>query len=209
MAKAVCAAEQKPEVFVNVVGVSHYQPSGGRVYDESHAGDNFDFMSKLCVEWEKAAQLPEGATTRLTQIRTGAVVGREGGMIKSLILPFFLGLGGPVASGKQILPWIHIEDLSNLIKFAIENKVPGILNGVAPEIVTNAQFSKVFAASFSPPRPAIFPLPEFVLNLIFDKERAVILATGAKINPKRTQEVGFKYKFPDLKSACKDVAKLF
>jgi len=208
LAKAIAAAEQKPEVFVNIVGVSHY-PANDKTYDESYPGDSFDFMSKLCVEWEKAAQLPPNITTRLVQVRTGAVIGREGGMIKSLLLPFFLGVGGPVASGKQYMPWIHLDDMANLIKYSIENDVTGVLNAVAPESVTSSQFAKVFAGSFSPPRPAIFPLPEFVLNLIFDKERAVILATGAKIQPKRTLEVGFQYKFPDIKSACKDEAKLF
>lgn len=210
LAKAVAQAEEKPDVFVNIVGVSHYKPTDTKVYDESHPGENFDFMSKLCVEWEKAAKLPDDCKTRLISLRTGAVIGREGGMIQSLIIPFFCGVGGPVATGKQALPWIHVEDLANLIKFAVENKsVNGILNGVAPDIITNNQFSQIFAGSFNPPRPAVFPLPEFVLNLIFDKERAVILATGAKISPKRTQEVGFKYKYPDIKSACKDVAKLF
>lgn len=78
------------------------------------------------------------------QVRTGAVVGREGGMIKSMFIPFFLGVGGPLGSGKQYLPWIHVEDHVNLIRYAIENPtVKGILNGVAPEIVTNAEFSKV------------------------------------------------------------------
>lgn len=210
LAKVIAAAEEKPDVFVNIVGVSHYRPSETKVYDESYAGDDFDYMSRLCVEWEKAAQLPDGIKTRQVQIRTGAVIGREGGMIQSLVVPFFFGVGGPVATGKQPLPWIHVEDMANLIKFAIENNnVRGILNGVAPDIITNSQFSKVFASSFSPPRPAVLPLPEFMLNLIFDKERAVILATGAKINPKRTQELGFKYKYPDIKSACKNVARLF
>ncbi|XP_063703613.1 epimerase family protein SDR39U1 [Culicoides brevitarsis] len=211
LAKAVAEAEQKPEVFVNIVGVSHYKPRADpKPYDESHPGENYDFMSKLCVEWEKAAQLPEGSKTRLVQVRTGAVVGREGGMIKSMFVPFFLGVGGPLASGKQFLPWIHVEDHASLVRFAIENQaVSGILNGVAPEIVTNAEFSKTLASSFTPPRPAIFPMPEFVVNLIFNEERAVIVTNGAKIEPKRTQELGFTYKYPDIKSACKEVAKLF
>lgn len=210
LAKVISDADEKPDVFVNIVGVSHYQPNAAKIYDENHPGDDYDFMSKLCVEWEKAAQLREGTPTRLVQIRTGAVIGREGGMIQSLVVPFFFGVGGPVASGNQPLPWIHVEDMANLIKYAIENEsVKGILNGVAPDIVTNAQFSKVFAGSFSPPRPSVIPLPEFVLNMIFGEERAVILASGAKISPKRTQEVGFKFKYPDIKSACKNVARLF
>lgn len=101
-------------------------------------------MSKLCIAWEKAATLKPESTCRNVKIRTGVVLGRDGGMIKSLIVPFFFGLGGPVVDGKQHLPWIHMTDLCELIRYSIENdKVTGILNGTAPEIITNGEFTKV------------------------------------------------------------------
>lgn len=165
-------------------------------------------MSKLSIEWEKAATISKDVGVRNVKIRTGVVLGREGGMVAALILPFWFGFGGPVGDGKQPLPWIHITDLCNLIKFSIENpKVEGVLNGVAPQIITNGEFSKAFAKALW--RPALIPLPEFVVDTLFSKERSVLLTTGAKIKPKRTLETGFKYEFGEIFPACKDVGSLF
>lgn len=195
-------------MFVNISGVSNYKPNPSRVYNEDDKCDEYDYMSKLCIEWEKAATLPKELGVRNVKIRTGVVLGREGGMISSLILPFWFGGGGPVASGQQPLPWIHADDLCSLIKFSIENpKVEGVLNGVAPQIITNQQFASAFGRALW--RPALIPLPEFVVDALFSKERSVLLTTGAKIEPKRTLETGFKYEYPDISSACKDVARLF
>lgn len=205
LVKSIVEAKNKPKVFVNISGVSLYQPSEKK-YTENDQGDDYDFMSKLCLVWEEAANIPEKSGVRQVKVRTGAVIGREGGMIKSLLVPFWFGVGGIIGDGKQILPWIHMTDLCNLIKYSIENeKVSGVLNGVAPQIITNADFTKAFASAMR--RPAIFPMPEFVLNLLFAKERAVLLTTGAKIVPKRTQELGFKFEFPEIRSACKEVVK--
>ncbi|XP_055615540.1 epimerase family protein SDR39U1 [Toxorhynchites rutilus septentrionalis] len=206
-ARAIERATVKPRAFVSIVGVSHY-PAGPQPNTEESKTVEFDFMSRLCVEWEKAANLSDNSICRVSKVRSGVVIGREGGMILSLILPFWFGFGGPIADGKHDLPWIHVQDLCNLIKFAIERpEVSGVLNGVAPELVTNYDFTKAFAAALV--RPALFPMPEFVLNLIFDKERAVLLTKGAKVVPKRVQEFGFQYQYPDIRSACKDVARLF
>ncbi|XP_055603668.1 epimerase family protein SDR39U1 [Uranotaenia lowii] len=206
-ARAIEKATVKPRVFVSISGVSHY-PAGPKPNTEEAKTVEFDFMSKLCVEWEKAANLSENSICRGVKVRSGVVIGREGGMIQSLILPFWFGLGGPIGDGSHDLPWIHIHDLCQLIKFAIENdKVSGILNGVAPQLITNKDFTKAFASALI--RPALFPLPEFVLNLIFGKERAVLLTQGAKVVPEKPVQLGFQYQYPDIKSACKDVAHLF
>lgn len=227
--KAIQGAAIKPDVFVNVSGVSLYKPSD-KVYTEDDKGQDYDYMSKLCLEWEKAADLNSECGVRNVKIRTGVVLGREGGMIKNLILPFWFGMGGPVCDGKQILPWIHMIDLCNLIKYSIENKnVNGVLNATAPEIITNMQFSKVvkelwyylpehtltkFVFSFKAFakalfRPALIPLPEFVVKAIFGNERMVLLTTGAKVMPKRTLETGFKFEYPTIQKATKEVGSLF
>lgn len=208
LVRAIEAAPKKPEVFVNISGVSNYKPDAKKVYTEEDTSVDYDFMSNLCIEWEKAATIPKEIGVRNVKIRTGVVLGREGGMIQSLFLPFFLGVGGPVASGVQPLPWIQIEDLCNLIKFSVENpKVEGILNGVAPQVVTNADFSQAFGKALW--RPALIPLPEFVVEYLFSKERSVLLTTGAKISPKRTLESGFQFKYPDISSACKSCSSMF
>lgn len=117
-------------MFINISGVSNYKPNATKIYTEEDSGEDYDYMSKLCIEWEKAATLPKEIGVRSVKIRTGVVLGREGGMINSLFFPFFLGVGGPVATGLQPLPWIHITDLCNLILYSMENsKVEGVLNG--------------------------------------------------------------------------------
>lgn len=208
LAKAIKMAEKKPEVFISICGVSLYKPNDAKIYTEDDKGEDYDFLSNLCLNWEKAATIPADIGVRSVKIRTGVVLGREGGMIKSLYFPFFFGAGGPVASGHQPLPWVHIDDLCSLFLFAVENKkVNGILNGVAPDIITNAQFAKAFGKALK--RPAVIPLPEFVVNLIFQEERAKLLTTGPKVAPKRTLETGYKFEFPEIDLACKDCSDFF
>ncbi|XP_034831233.1 epimerase family protein SDR39U1 [Maniola hyperantus] len=206
LATAINKSQQQPKVFVLVTGVGAYEPSETTKYDESSPTTGQDFFSQLLVDWEKAASV--NPPVRLVIIRSGVVIGREGGMIKNMFLPFYLGLGGPIASGKQFLPWIHVEDLIRLIQFSIEcQEVKGILNGVAPHIITNAEFTKAFAKALS--RPAIFPVPEFILNFLLNEERAMLLTKGQHVTPKRTLEYGFKFKYPKIEDACAECAHLF
>lgn len=144
LAEAIGNARPKPNVFVTISGVGIYPPSTDKEYTEESEVKQYDFLSKVCHEWEAAAKLPQNMKVRQVTIRSGVVLGRHGGMIKQLYLPFCLGLGGPVLPGNQYLPWIHINDITRLILFAIENpKVEGILNGVAPQVITNKVFSNV------------------------------------------------------------------
>lgn len=206
LAKAIEHAKVKPEVFVTVSGVGIYDPTKDDVYDEcSSTSESFDFLSKLANEWEQAGKV---SSVRHVIIRSGVVLGRTGGMIQQMFLPFYFGLGGPIGSGKQPLPWIHVKDLCNLFVFAIENpKVDGVLNGVAPQIITNEDFTKTFAQVLG--RPAFFRVPQFGLNLMFSEERAKIMTMGQKVCPKRVQEFGFQYEFPDIEDALKNVSRLF
>lgn len=146
LSKLIGETKQKPSVFVTMSGVGVYKPDINMEYTEDSCCKEFDFFSKLCSQWEKAASInPESENNcRVVTIRSGVVLGKEGGMIKQLYMPFLFGLGGPVGSGSQFMPWIHIDDLTSLIVFAIENPtVQGILNGVAPQPCTNGEFSKV------------------------------------------------------------------
>lgn len=148
LVRAIAAADRPPDVFVSISGVSIYPPDG-RTYTETTATPiEYDFMSKLCHHWEEAANLPAevlAAGTRLVKIRCGVVLGREGGMVAALWPTFRLGLGGRVAGGEQPLPWIHADDIAGLVRHAVETPTMrlAVLNGVAPQIVTNAEFTKV------------------------------------------------------------------
>ena len=136
---------------------------------------------------------------------SGVVLGRDGGMIQQIYWPFFFGTGGPISSGRQWFPWIHVADIAGLVTHAIINdNVSGVLNGVAPQTCTNGEFTKAFASAMW--RPALIPVPAFVMNTVYGPERGKIILEGQKVIPKRTLETGYKFAFPDLTSACKDVA---
>ncbi|XP_056632497.1 epimerase family protein SDR39U1 [Diorhabda sublineata] len=207
LAALIDKSEEKPPVFIVISGVGAYKPDNSYEYTEDSCVKPYDFFSELCKDWEEAAQFQDTETKRkcrIVKIRSGVVLGRDGGMIKQLYLPFFLGLGGPVGDGSQFLPWIHIDDLINLIIFAIENPlVEGVLNGVAEKPCTNMQFTKAFAKALR--RPALIPIPSFVFNALLDKERAVMLTEGQKVIPKKTLSLGFRYKYPDIETACNEI----
>ncbi|XP_017150221.1 epimerase family protein SDR39U1 [Drosophila miranda] len=199
LANALTAAPQVTS-FVNLCGVSSYPPSATKIYTEDDKVEGFDYMSRLCLAWEEAAHTGGEQNCRTAIVRTGAVVGLGGGMIESIWLPFKLGVGGPLGTGQQIMPWIHMLDLCSLIQHIIEKCESGVFNGVAPEIVTSKEFSKAFASALN--RPCIFNVPEFVVQAIFGKERSALLLSGAKIQPKKALASGFQFKYPTAKAAC-------
>ncbi|XP_008543283.1 epimerase family protein SDR39U1 [Microplitis demolitor] len=203
------AINRKPDVksFVTISGVAYYKPDDTKEYTEYDKCEPYDYLSELTHAWEEATELAPNSTCRRVTIRSGVVLGRYTGMIQKVIMPFFLGLGGPIGSGNQIMPWIHISDLVDLFIFAIEEEqVKGILNGVSPQIITNKQFTKAFAKAMW--RPAFIPLPEFAVNLIFSSERAKIMIEGQKVIPKRVLEYGFEYSYSDINEACQQFADI-
>lgn len=205
------AGVNRPEVYVQVTGVGFYPTSLPLTFDEDSVVDHDkdgDFMSRLVRDWEAAAELPAGCGTRSVVIRSGVVLGRNGGMISNIFLPFYFGLGGRMGSGTQLMPWIHVKDLAGLTLHAVEDpEVKGVLNGVAPEIDTNSEFVGALASSLG--RPALIPVPAFVWDFVFGPERASMILSGQRVVPKRTLESGFKYRFPTIKEACNELAYLF
>ncbi|XP_065204247.1 epimerase family protein SDR39U1 [Planococcus citri] len=199
----------KPKVFISMSGVGIYKPDPVKEYDEyTKINEGFDYISKLAIDWEKSTELPEDTDVRRVIVRSGVVLGRTGGMIKQVFPQFYLGLGGPIGDGKQFFPWIHVYDLCRMMLYAVKNeKVTGVLNGVAPEIITNNQFTKAFGKALW--RPTITPLPAFAVKLIFGQERSVMMLEGQKVIPKRVQELGFDYIHPSIDSACTEFSKLF
>lgn len=202
LAKAMQNIDAKS--LVTISGVACYKPNDTTYTEESEC-ETYDFLSELCRDWEAAAKLPQGCKARQVVIRSGVVLGKDGGMMKQLHLPFKICLGGPIGNGKQYMPWIHITDLVNMFVFAMKNdKASGVLNGVAPKLTTNKEFTKAYATAIG--RPAFIPLPGFLLNAILHKDRAKMILEGQKVLPKKVQELGFVYQFPDINSACKEIA---
>lgn len=139
------------------------------------------------------------------------MLGRDGGAMKQMLLPFWLGLGGTLGSGSQPFPWIHVSDLAGIIARSLDpapdspGPSPQVYNGVAPALNTNYEFTKELGQVLR--RPTILPVPGFVLNALLGSERAVILTQGQKVVLKRTLESGYQYQYPDLTSALKQIVE--
>jgi uncharacterized protein (TIGR01777 family) len=203
LVQAIEGLEKPPKVLVSQSGVGHYGDRGEEVVDESDGpGDSFD--AQVTVAWEAAAHELDASGVRIVVVRTGQVLAREGGMLQEMLPPFKLGVGGPLAGGEQYLAWIHIDDEVGILLWALDNEnVSGTINATAPNPATNKEFSKALGRALN--RPAIMPVPGLVLDLKFGKEFGQVLRGGQRAIPKRTQELGYEFKYPDLDEALKDV----
>ncbi|ESO02241.1 hypothetical protein HELRODRAFT_65077 [Helobdella robusta] len=200
----ISSSSHKPKVWLSSSAIGYYPPSEVKVYNENSKEGDGDFFAELCQKWEDAAKLKDESVRHVT-VRIGVILGRTDGTIKLLYIPFFLGLGGKIGSGKQWFSWIHVNDAAGIFAMAIENeKFFGVLNAVAPNCVTNEVFTSAFASALN--RPAIFPVPEISLNIMYGKERASIITRGQNVYPERTLNYGYKFEFPDIYTACKECA---
>lgn len=170
--------------------------------EESPAGS--DYPARLCVDWENAAKPFENLSERLILLRTGVVLGVGGGMLAKLWLPFKLGLGGVIGSGRQQLSWIHISDYCDAVNFLINSSVSGPVNMTAPSSVSNRDIVHSLADCLS--RPAFFPLPSFAAKAIFG-EMSELLLMGQSIKPSRLVQTGFEFQYSDLSAALSNIRK--
>ncbi|HEV7483672.1 MAG TPA: TIGR01777 family oxidoreductase [Solirubrobacterales bacterium] len=196
--------ESRPAVLVNQSAVGYYGDRGDAVLDESEPPGGESFDSEVVVEWERAAHQIDATGVRLAILRTGQVLDTGGGMLAELLPPFKLGGGGPLAGGRQYLAWIHIEDEIGLILWALDNeRVEGAINATAPNPATNKDFSKALGRALR--RPAVLPVPGFVLDLKFGREFGQVLRGGQRVVPKRALELGYEFKYPELDAALADL----
>jgi uncharacterized protein len=193
----------KPKVLVSQSAVGYYGNRGDEELDESSApGEGFD--ANVCVEWEKAAHEVDPTGVRLAIVRTGQVMETGGGILGELLLPFKLGIGGPLAGGKQWVPWIHLSDEVGILTWALDTEsVSGVVNGSAPNPVTNKEWSKALGKALH--RPAVLPIPGFAVEVKFGKEFGKVAQGGQKVLPKRTEELGYAFKFPAIDGALRDL----
>lgn len=193
----------KPKVLVSQSAVGYYGNRGDETIDESSSpGDSFD--ARVCVEWEAAAHEVEAAGVRLAIVRTGQVMETEGGILGELLLPFKLGLGGPLAGGRQWVPWIHLSDEVGILAWALDTEsVSGVVNGSAPNPVTNKEWSKALGRALG--RPAVLPIPGIAVEVKFGKEFGKVAQGGQKVLPRRTEELGYAFKWPEIDAALRDL----
>jgi uncharacterized protein (TIGR01777 family) len=204
LVQAIVGLERRPAVLVNQSAVGYYGDGGDAVLDESAPPGGRTFDSEVVVEWEKAAHQIDLTDVRLVILRSGQVLDAGGGMLAEMLTPFKLGVGGPLAGGAQYLAWIHIEDEVGLLLWALDNDaVSDVVNATAPNPATNRDFSKALGRALG--RPALVPVPGFILDLKFGGEFGRVLRGGQRVVPKRALELGYEFKHPQLDEALEDL----
>ncbi|HEX5527424.1 MAG TPA: TIGR01777 family oxidoreductase [Solirubrobacterales bacterium] len=194
--------QSTPKVLVSQSAVGYYGDRGDVEVDEDD-GPGSSFDSEVTQAWEQAAH-ELGGGVRLVVVRTGQVLSAKGGMLPQLLTPFQLGVGGPLAGGRQYVSWIHIEDEVGILLWAIDDEsVSGTINAASPHPATNKEFSKALGRALN--RPAVTPVPGFVLDLKFGGEFGHVLRGGQRVIPKRTLELGYEFKHPELDEALEDL----
>ena len=192
------AGDEAPPVLVSASAVGYYGPRGDERIDET-APPGDDFLAQVCVAWEREAEAATALGQRVVTMRTGVVLDRDGGALGRMLLPFRLGIGGPVAGGRQYMPWIAAEDLVSLYVAAVSDEaLRGPVNASAPEPVTNAEFSRALGRVLH--RPAVAPIPGLALRALYG-EMAQIVTTGQRAVPARALEAGFAFAYPELEGA--------
>lgn len=204
LASAISSAERRPKVFVSASGVGYY-PSYATAedapeVDETGPAASDNFLSVLAQEWEGAAQSVADHGVRYVTMRTGAVLASDGGAVAQALLPFKLGLGGPIGSGRQLFPWCHIDDVVGLYIHALENdSVQGPVNAVAPGVATNAEYTRAFAAAVH--RYAVVPMPAFAVRLLFGPDLSPMLLEGQRAVPRKALATGYTFQHPSISEA--------
>ncbi|HEX2673884.1 MAG TPA: TIGR01777 family oxidoreductase, partial [Polyangiaceae bacterium] len=199
LVRAIAHAEQKPKVFVCASGTGFYGStlSSARVDESAPAGT--DFLALVCVAWEAAAQGAEEFGVRVVNARIAPVLSEQGGALESLLRPFKLFVGGPIGSGKQGFPWIHLDDqIAALLRACDDDALTGPVNFCAPEPISNGDLSRIIAELLG--RPAFLKAPSFALKTLFG-EGAEPLLGGQYAVPRALQRVGFEFRYADVRSA--------
>src|SRR4029450_7719992 len=174
--------------------------------EESQPGEGF--TAEVPIDWEAAEREAEGIFDRVVIFRTGLVLSKHGGLVAQLLLPFKLGVGGPIAGGKQYMSWIHLEDLVGLFLWALDDhRVWGTINATAPNPVTNREFSKALGRALH--RPAVVPVPKFAAMALRGGELADAVAGGARVLPRRALDMGYEFRHPDLDEALRSALRCF
>jgi uncharacterized protein (TIGR01777 family) len=202
LAAAILAVRKPPPVFVSGSAVGYYGPRADEPVTESSSAGN-DFLSHLAEDWEREARRAEAAGTRVALLRTGIVLERSGGALAKMLLPFRLGVGGPLGSGRQYMSWIHRLDWLEMVRWIVETTdAKGPINATAPHPVTNRHFSRALGHALR--RPSLFPVPRFALKAVVG-EMADSLVTGQRVIPARAKALGFHFRYPEIEQAFRGI----
>jgi len=200
LVEALRLCEPRPRVLVSASATGRYGARGSEPVDESAPAAD-DFLAGVCVEWEREGQAAEELGMRVVLARTGVVLSESGGALEKMLPPFKLGVGGPVAGGRQYVPWIHLDDeIGALLLCLDDEEAHGPVNVTAPNPATNKELSKTLGRVLR--RPAIAPVPGSALRLLYG-EMASIVTGGVRAVPKRLEELGYEFEQPELEPALR------
>ncbi|MFM9058001.1 MAG: TIGR01777 family oxidoreductase [Planctomycetaceae bacterium] len=202
LVQGIAQAERKPAVLVSASAVGFYGDRGDEELTET-APPAHDFLADVCVEWEREALAAEAAGVRVVTARTGIVLGAGGGALAKMLTPFKLGAGGPLGSGRQWMPWIHVADLARLyVHGAATPSIRGPMNATAPHPVRNSEFTKALGRQLR--RPAFMPAPYIGLRIVFG-EFAQVLFASQRVIPRVALDTGFVFQYPELAAALREI----
>jgi len=202
LVEAIGRAKEKPKWLLNASAIGYYGSHGSEPLSEE-AGPGSDFLSRVCVAWEREAEKAESHGLRVVRLRTGIVLGKGGGALAKMVPPFKLFMGGPLGSAEQWISWIHLDDEIALILFLMEHPdAQGAINATAPNPVTMSQFCKTIGEVLN--RPSWAPVPAFALRLMLG-EMADMLLTGQRVLPAAAQKLGYSFKYPTLLEALRSL----
>ncbi len=189
--------QSETEYFISTSAIGIYP--NNKVCDESSTEHADDFLAKLCVDWEGEALK---CTKPTAILRLGVVLGKDGGALQKMLLPFKLGLGGVIGDGNMMTSWIHISDLLNMYQFLVAHRAQGVFNAVAPHPVTNRVFTEALAQALG--RPAFVPLPVLALKAIYG-EASCVLTDSKEIYPRKIEALGFEFEYGTIYGALEEI----
>ncbi|MEJ7698492.1 MAG: TIGR01777 family oxidoreductase [Pyrinomonadaceae bacterium] len=201
---ALKRAQNPPKIFVSASATGFYGNRKDEILTED-SRQGAGFLTDVCTAWEDEIEKAE-EFARVVFLRIGVVLAKDGGALEKMLMPFKFGVGGTIGSGKQWMSWIALDDLIKLIHFALENEtLRGAVNAVAPNPVTNEEFTKMLGKALH--RPTVLPIPTFAIKLMFGEMGETLLLQGARVLPKRLLDAGFEFQFSNLEEAMKHVLK--
>jgi uncharacterized protein (TIGR01777 family) len=203
LCESLADLRSRPIVLVSASAIGYYGDRGDQVMDEESSAGSL-FLSKVAKAWEAATDAARRNGIRVVNLRIGFVLGKAGGGLATMLLPFKLGVGGRVGSGRQYMSWIAIDDVVGAISHAIlSDSLRGPVNAVAPNPVTNREFTKTLGRVLW--RPTIFPLPAFAARLVMGEMADDLLLASTRVKPSRLLSSGYEFRFPQLEGALRHV----
>ena len=203
LSETMASLSRKPATFINASAVGFYGSRGDELVDEE-SGPGEGFLAGVCRQWESATARAEQAGIRVVKLRFGVILAKDGGILGSMLGPFKLGLGGKIGSGEQVISWVAIDDVVAAISFILQNEsVRGPVNVVAPQPVTNKEFTKTLGRVLS--RPTFMTMPAFAARLVFGEMADEMMLSSTRVAPKVLNDAGFRFQYPELEGAVRTI----